>query len=177
MEEEGIIDQKEDESMKATSEAAEDLKREEGSSPEAELSEYKDKYIRLYAEFDNYRKRAQKDKEDILKYGNESLLYELLPVLDNLEMALTHSNETQSDGLVKGVEMTLREFRRVLEKFGLVEIEALGVHFDPSRHHAMSMVERQNMDDMTVVEEFRKGYMFADKVIRPSMVAVSKKHS
>ncbi len=175
--EEDISYQKEDEAIDGMPEAIDDIKGQETSSPLAELSEYKDKYIRLYAEFDNYRKRVQKDKEDILKYGNESLLNELLPVIDNLEMALRHSADAQSEGIIKGVEMTMREFRRVLEKFGLVEIEALGMHFDPSRHHAMTMVERPDIDEMTVVGELRKGYMLADKVLRPSMVAVSKKPS
>lgn len=175
--EEDLNYRKDDEVVKAAPESVEDLSGEDAPSPLTELSEYKDKYIRLYAEFDNYRKRVQRDKDDILRYGNESLLNELLPVVDNLEMALRHSADAQSEGIIKGVEMTMREFRRVLEKFGLVEIEALEMHFDPSLHHAMTMVERPDIDEMTVVGELRKGYMLADKVLRPSMVAVSKKRS
>ena len=112
--------QKDDEVVKAAPEAVEDIVGEDAPSPLTELSEYKDKYIRLYAEFDNYRKRVQRDKDDILRYGNESLLNELLSVVDNLDMALRHSADAQSEGIIKGVEMTMREFRRVLEKFGLV---------------------------------------------------------
>jgi len=139
-----------------------------------ELAELNDKYLRLYAEFDNYKKRAQREKEDLIKYSNEDILYHLLPVIDNLEMALKHSADNVSEALVKGVEITLREFQRVTEKFGLVPIPATGKPFDPSVHHAMSQVERTDMKDKTVVEEFRKGYMFNGKVLRPSMVAVSK---
>lgn len=150
-------------------------KIEEKPSVEEELSDLREKYLRLYAEFENYKKRVQREKEELIKYGNETLLYELLNVLDNLEMALRHSGENLSEGLVKGVEMTLREFQRITEKFGLVQIEALGKPFDPTLHHAMSQVERDDVDDKTVVEEFRKGYMYGDKVLRASLVAVSKK--
>jgi molecular chaperone GrpE len=150
------------------------VKKEKAPSPEAELSELRDKYLRLYAEFENYKKRVQKDREELIKYCNESILYEILPVIDNLEMALGHSAEHVSEGLVKGVEVTLREFRRVTEKFGLVPIEAKGKPFDPALHHAMSQVHTAEAEDKTVVEEFRKGYMFGDKVLRPSLVAVSR---
>jgi molecular chaperone GrpE len=141
----------------------------------AELQEINDRYLRLYAEFENYKKRVNKDKEEIFKYGNESLLYELLPVIDNLEMALKHATNSVSEGLVQGVEITLKELQRTLEKFGLSPIEANGKPFDPLVHHAMTQIERDDVDEKTVVEEFRKGYMFRDKVLRPSLVAVSKK--
>lgn len=147
----------------------------EGSpTAEAELAELKDRYLRHLAEFENYKKRIQKDKEELIKYGNESLLYELLPVIDNLEMALKHSDHNTSDGLVKGVEITLREFQRVMEKFGVTPIPAIGKPFDPALHHAMSQVERTDVEDQTVVEEMRRGYMLGDKVLRASMVSVSK---
>lgn len=172
MEEKEVIEKKEGEVLEVE-------KKEEGieekPSIEEELSELREKYVRLYAEFENYKKRVQREKEELIKYGNEALLYELLNVLDNLEMALKHSGENVSEGLVKGVEMTLREFQRITEKFGLVPIEAMGKPFDPSLHHAMSQVERDDVDDKTVVEEFRKGYMYGDKVLRASLVAVSKK--
>ena len=150
---------------------------------EEELGQEKDRYLRLYAEFDNYKKRVARDKEELIKYGNESLLYELLPVIDNLEMAMKHSsNDTSSassatggGGLAQGVEITLKEFLRVIDKFGLSPIDASGKMFDPSLHHAMTQVERDDIDENMVVEEFRKGYMFSEKVLRPSLVAVSKK--
>jgi molecular chaperone GrpE len=147
----------------------------EKESLTAELKEIHDKYFRLYAEFENYKKRVQKDKEEILRYGNENLLSELLPVLDHLEMALQHASNDVSSGLVQGVEITLRELKRTLEKFGLTAVEAMGKPFDPVVHHAMSQAERDDIDEMTVVEEFRKGYRLKDKVLRPSLVSVSKK--
>ena len=140
-----------------------------------ELQEINDKYFRLYAEFANYKKRVHKDKEEILRYGNENLLSELLPVIDHLEMALQHASNDVSSGLVQGVEITLKELKRTLEKFGLTTVEAMGKPFDPVVHHAMSQAERDDIDEMTVVEEFRKGYRLKDKVLRPSLVSVSKK--
>lgn len=172
MKDEEIIEKKEGKVLEVSEK---EEKPEEKPSVEEELSELREKYLRLYAEFENYKKRVQKEKEELIKYGNESLLYELLNVLDNLEMALKHSGENVSEGLVKGVEMTLREFQRITEKFGLIPIVALGRPFDPSLHHAMSQVERDDVEDKTVVEEFRKGYMYGDKVLRASLVAVSKK--
>ena len=146
---------------------------------QAELEEMKDKYLRLYAEFDNYRKKTQKDKEELIKYSNESLVYDILPVIDSLEMALKHStsenNSEEFQALTKGVENTLRELNRILEKSGLSAIEADSKPFDPAFHHAMSQIERADMEDNMVVEEFRKGYLYKDKVLRPSMVSVSKK--
>jgi molecular chaperone GrpE len=140
------------------------------------LQEAKDKYLRLYAEFENYKRRVNKDKEELVRYGNEALIYELLPVIDNLEMALQHaSDEEASSGLVQGVEITLKELMKALEKFGLSPIEADGKPFDPSVHHAMSQVVREDVDEEIVVEEFRKGYILKEKVLRPSLVAVSKK--
>jgi len=137
------------------------------------LKALNDKYLRLYAEFDNYRKRVNKEKEDLARYGNESLLYELLPAIDNLELALKHASCDPKTGVVEGVEITLKELQRTLEKFGLVRIESLGKKFDPSVHHAMVQVEREDMEDKMVAEELRPGYLLNDKVLRPSLVAVS----
>lgn len=137
------------------------------------IRDLNEKYLRLYAEFDNYRKRVNREKEDLLKYGNESLLYELLPAIDNLELALKHASEDTDRGLMQGVQMTLKELHRILEKFGLKKIEASGKCFDPAVHHAMSQVEREDIDEKMVAEEFRTGYFYGDKVLRPSLVAVS----
>lgn len=157
----------------------EEKEEEEGTKEEtpyaAELAELKDKHVRLYAEFENYKKRVNKEREELVKYGNESLLYELLPVSDNLEMALKHSADNTSEGLVKGVEVTLREFQRTIEKFGLTPISSTGKPFDPAVHHAMSQVEKPDIEEGTVVDELRKGYIYKERVLRPSMVTVSKK--
>lgn len=146
----------------------------------AERDEYKEKYLRLYAEFDNYRKKVQKDKDELIKYSNESMAYELLPVLDSMDMALKHTAEGSAEtvqSLRQGVENTFRELNRTLEKFGLSSIETDGVLFDPSYHHAMSRVERDDIEENLIVEELRKGYKFNDKVLRPTFVTVSVKPS
>ncbi len=141
-----------------------------------ELSEAKEKYLRLYAEFENYRKRVQKDREELVKYSIEPLVMELLTVIDNLEMALEHSeNDATAKSLIEGVELTLREFRKVIGRYGVQEIESLGKPFDPAYHHAISQVERNDVESNTVVEEYRKGYLLKDRVIRPSLVAVSRR--
>ncbi|TAN45635.1 MAG: nucleotide exchange factor GrpE [Nitrospirae bacterium] len=157
-----------------------EIQQETCESLRAERDEYRDKHLRLYAEFENYRKKALKDKDEVLKYANESMIYELLPVMDSLDMALQHASTGNSDALTalaKGVENTLREMNRTLEKFGLTQIEAAGKAFDPSVHHAMSQVERNDMDENMVVQELRKGYMYKEKVLRATLVTVSKKAS
>jgi molecular chaperone GrpE len=166
---------REDESVLKEEETAEKAPVAEREQILAELQETNAKYLRLYAEFENYKKRVSKDKEELIKYSNESLLYEILPFIDHLEMALKHASNEVSSGLVQGVEITLRDLRKTLEKFGLTAIEADGKPFDPVVHHAMSQVERNDTEDNTVVEEFRRGYMLRDKVLRPALVAVSKK--
>jgi molecular chaperone GrpE len=144
---------------------------------EREIENQKDKYLRLYSDFETYKRRAAKDREELCRFANEEIVKELLPSLDNLETALKHALEAGAagDGLKQGVEMTLRELKRTLEKFGLKSIDALGEPFDPEFHHAISQVERDDVPEKTVVEELRKGYTFNDKVIRASLVGVSKK--
>jgi molecular chaperone GrpE len=174
MNEDQLISNKEETEVEG-SEVIEEAPVDEKDRLTAELQEMNNKYLRLYAEFENYKKRVNKDKEELVKYGNESLLYELLPVIDNLEMALMHTSNNVSSGLVQGVEITLKELQKILEKFGLIAIEANNKPFDPLVHHAMTQNERDDIDEKIVVEEFRKGYMLRDKVLRPSLVAVSKK--
>lgn len=147
-------------------------KTEDESAP-LDIQQLNDKYLRLYANFENYRKRVNSEKEELIKYGNESLLYELLPAIDNLELALKHASGDSDDSLVQGVEMTLKELHRTLEKFNLTPIEAEGKPFDPAIHHAMIQVEREDMDEKMVAEELRTGYMYGDKVLRPALVAVT----
>jgi len=149
-------------------ENVEDLKK--------ETAELKDKYLRLYADFENYKRLSAKNKVELIKYSNEELIRELLSVIDHLELALQHSaNIENSSALAEGVQMTLKEIKTILEKFGLTVIEALGKPFDPVFHHAISQVESEETDENIVVSEFRKGYMLKDKVLRASLVGVSKK--
>lgn len=155
---------------------AEAEERAGGPSAEERLGELNEKYVRLYAEFENYKKKSAKDKEELARYVREELVYDLMPSLDHLEIALQHAIEQEnSAGLKEGVEMTLRELYRTLEKYGLKPIEALGQPFDPEYHHAISQVERDDVQEGTVVEVFRKGYMLGDKVLRAAMVSVSRR--
>lgn len=148
------------------------------SQLKSQLEDLREKHLRLYAEFENYKKKVQKDKEELMLYSNELLIQDLLPVIDTLEIALEHATKIDKESeksLVKGIENTLREFRRVLEKAGLKTIEAVGKPFDPVYHHAMAQVEREELEDNIVVDEFRKGYMLYNKILRPSYVSVSKR--
>ncbi|MEJ2695387.1 MAG: nucleotide exchange factor GrpE [Candidatus Sulfobium sp.] len=154
---------------------AEQVPEEKGAGEAEKWQDLNDRYLRLYAEFENYRKRVSREKEDLINYGNEALLYELLPAIDHLELALKHASHDSDNGVVQGVDITLKELRRTLEKFGLRRIESTGKCFDPAVHHAMTQVEREDIDEKMVVEEFRAGYLYRDKVLRPSLVAVSVK--
>jgi molecular chaperone GrpE len=143
-----------------------------------ELAEANDKFVRLYADFDNFKKITARNKEELLKYANEDLLSDILTVIDHLELALQHSTGSESSSsLAEGVELTLKELKNVLEKQGLVSIEALGKPFDPKVHHAMSQIESESEKENTVVKEFRKGYMLKDRVLRATMVGVAIKQS
>jgi molecular chaperone GrpE len=140
------------------------------------LTEINDKYVRLYAEFENYKKFVARNKEEQSKYANESLMKDLLTVIDHLELALQHSYDNKTlNSLSEGVELTLKELKTVLEKYGLVGIDALGKPFDPVIHHAMTQVESIDANENTVVQELRKGYMYKDRVIRATLVGVAKK--
>jgi molecular chaperone GrpE len=140
------------------------------------LDDANDKYVRLYADFVNYKKIADRNKEELLKYANEEIITDILTVIDHLELALHHSSEGEtSSSLAEGVNLTLKELKNVLEKHGLVTIDALGKSFDPVVHHAMSQVESEDTEENTIVKEFRKGYMLKERVLRAAMVGVSAK--
>ncbi len=147
----------------------------EGSSPkDDELKSLSDKYLRLAAEFDNYTRLAQRDQRDQIRFGNEQLLKELLPVVDNLERAIKAAKEvTSSEGLVKGVDLTLKQLQGVLGKFGVQSIPTMGQPFDPSGHQAVASVPSAQVPDKHVVEEFQRGYRLHDRILRPAMVTVS----
>ena len=140
------------------------------------LEEANDKYIRLYADFENFKKVTAKNKEDLLKYANEDIMSDILTVIDHLELALQHSTGSEtSSSLAEGVELTLKELKGVLEKHGLVRIDAMGKPFDPAVHHAMSQIETDDAEKDTVVKEFRKGYMLRERVLRAPLVGVATK--
>ena len=130
-----------------------------------------DKYLRLAAEYDNYRRRTTKEKESIWNDAKADAASAFLPVYDNLERAL--KQETADEAYKKGVEMTMTQLRSVLEKLGITEIPALGQPFDPTLHNAVMHVEDESLGENTVAEVFQVGFKLGDKVIRFSMVKVA----
>ena len=160
---------------------------EEDNAPEAEKTEEKseekaeekaddgnEKYVRLMAEFQNYKKRVAKEKNDIREYATEKLVMELLPVLDNFERALAASAEDDPAGYAKGMELIFTQMVTELQKSGLAEVEAEGQDFDPTKHNAVMTEENEELESGKVSKVLQKGYALNDKVIRPSMVAVTK---
>ena len=135
------------------------------------LSEQEDKFLRLAAEYDNYRKRTAKEKEALWADVKADTAAAFLPVYDNLERAL--KQETADEAYKKGVEMTMNQLREVLSKLGLTEIDALGKPFDPNLHNAVMHVEDESLGENTVAEVFQAGFMLGEKVIRFSMVKVA----
>jgi len=133
-----------------------------------------DKLLRERADLENYRKRASREKEELLNYGVKSLIEEVLPVVDNLERALEHANEDGLPALVEGVRMTHTMLISALKKFGVSPVEGgTGTPFDPAFHQAMAQVETADQPPNTIVQEFQKGYILKERLLRPAMVSVS----
>lgn len=142
----------------------------------SELKEANDKYLRLVAEFENFKKRSSRDQLESMKYAFEPVLKELLPILDNLERAYFHSKESQDiQKLIEGLQLILKQGEEALARLGVSPIPAKGELFDPMKHQAITQVETDEIAENHVVEEISKGYLFKDRVLRPSMVSVSKK--
>jgi|GEM_PF-525439 len=140
-----------------------------------EAAEHYDKYLRLAADFDNYKKRVRKDRETLLTYGNEAIIKDILPIVDSLERALDHaSNAGDFESFVEGLKMILEKLKSTLAKHGVEAVEALGSEFDPNFHEAMMRVDSEKSRDNLVVEEFEKGYLLKGRLLRPSKVAVAK---
>jgi molecular chaperone GrpE len=141
-----------------------------------ELSEKNyDLYLRSQAEIENMKKRNRKEKEDWLKYSNETLVKQILPIMDSLEKAISHSNNEKTlHALREGVELTLMGLLNALNKAGLEEIKAKGEPFDPTFHEAVSQIEDEHAEAGRVVQEIQKGYTLNKRLIRPTMVVVSK---
>ena len=139
-----------------------------------EVEEHRDRYLRAAAEFDNARKRAARERDEYSRYANESLLRELLPVLDNFERALQAvRGEPAAAAVTAGVELIQRELLRVLEKFGVTSFTSVGQPFDPERHEAIARVPAQGRPEGTVVDETARGYLLNGRVLRPAMVTVA----
>jgi molecular chaperone GrpE len=133
-----------------------------------------DKNLRLMAEFDNARKRAAREREDYVRFANESVIRELLPVLDNFDRALQAAKgEPGAAAVTAGVELIQRELLRVLEKFGATPFSSVGEPFDPERHEAVARVQTSEHPEMTVIGETARGYLLHGRVLRPAMVTVA----
>jgi len=139
-----------------------------------QLQDRQDRLLRALAETENLRRRAQRDREDYVKYANETLLRDLIPVLDNFDRALGAARTAGESGtVVSGVELIQRELLRVLEKAGLTRYSAVGERFDPTRHEAIARVVSADRPPDTVVQETAAGYLLNGRVLRPALVAVA----
>lgn len=142
-------------------------------SLEDELERRQEQYLRLAADFDNFRKRKTQEIEDRSRYASEAAATALLPVLDNLRRAVEHSQTEDETSLRSGIEMVVREFESALESLGIVPIEAVGEPFDPKLHEAIAGEESEDVDVETVVDEVQRGYRLHDRILRPALVRVA----
>ena len=157
-----------------TVESVASVSEQQPQSLEEEIKAVQDRHLRLAAEFENYKKRVQKDQTEYKKYANERLLRELLPVLDNLQRALQHAQQSGgANGLIEGVELTCKQYLEALSRFGVRPIPSVGQPFDPAVHQAVATVDPKGQAPNTIVEEYEKGYYLHDRVLRPAMVTVA----
>ena len=173
-----------EEALREATEAVEarEAKREESevTEPEAlrgELADLQEKMIRLQADFDNFRRRALKERQEAHQYGHENLVKDLLASVDNLDRAIEHARKSDGgdfESMLQGVELVQRELLGALANHGVSEIEAGNVAFDPNVHEAMAQKEDDSVPANTVVEVFQKGYRLRDRLLRPARVVVSK---
>lgn len=144
------------------------------ATKEQEARENWDKLLRERADLENYKKRASREKEELINYCTKSLIEEILPVIDNLERALEHVNEDGLPALTEGVKMTHGLLVSALKKYGVCPVEgSAGTAFDPAFHQAMSQVETVDHPSNSIVQEFQKGYMLKERLLRPAMVSVA----
>ncbi len=157
-------------------------KKEEGDElkaleeKEKQIEELKQKLLYQQADFENFKKLKAREKQEVLRFGNETLIKELLPVIDNLERAVEHAGKTdEAKSIAEGVALTLNGFLKVLEKFDVSRIDATGKKFDPNIHEAVYQEESDKAKPGMIIGEFQKGYMMDGRLLRPSMVSVAKK--
>ena len=158
-------------------EAKEPTSEERAKQAEDKYGEMQDRYLRLNAEFENYKKRMMRENSDRLKYFNMEIIKELLPSLDNLERAMSHAEEAKSDpeNMLEGLQMVYKGMQEAFGKFGVVKIDSFGKEFDPNCHQAVGMIESNEVPENHVAEECLTGYYLHDRIIRPTMVRVSGK--
>jgi len=163
-----------EEKGKSESREVEDLKK-KLEEKEKEVKENYDRFLRMAADLENYKRRAVKEKEDYVKFSNEDLIKAILPFIDNLERAVNHAEKVSDSGvMIEGVRLTIQQILQALNKFGLSTFESVGKPFDPTVHEAMMVVETDQYEPNQVVEEFQKGYLLNDRLLRPATVSVSK---
>lgn len=134
-----------------------------------------DQLLRTQAEFENYKKRMTKEKSDLMKYANEEIIKELLHTVDNLERAIQHARESdQSEGIMEGIEIILKQLLKSLERFGVSGFISVGEQFDPTRHEAVIQVESSEHEPNTIIAESQKGYFLRDRLLRPALVTVTR---
>lgn len=153
--------------------AAQPTLEEQLAAREKEARDNWDRFLRERADLENYRKRVSREKEELLNYGNKSLLEEILPVVDNMERALAHASQEDQAAVVEGIRMTHGMLVAALRKFGVTPIESVGAPFDSAFHQAMAQVPSDDYPPNTVVEEYQKGYLLKERLLRPAMVTVS----
>jgi len=180
------ISTKKDLDKEKKGEAADPLKEMETKikSLEEEAKETYDRFLRVSAEFENYKKRSAREMSEFKKFANESLIKELLLVVDNMERAINSSKDegnsnnglvegNSNNGLVEGIDMTLKELLKIFEKFGVKQVESLGKPFDPNFHQAVMQQENDEHPHNTVINELQKGYIINERLLRPATVVVS----
>jgi molecular chaperone GrpE len=143
-----------------------------GAVLQQEIAGLRDQLLRLAADFDNYRKRASREQQEVRDYGTSNVLNEILPVLDNLDRALAHSDGDKSP-VVAGIRLVVKQFHDVLSRFGVTSFTSVGVPFDPERHEAVAQLPTSEHKPGTIVEELQKGYMLRDRLLRPARVVVA----
>lgn len=149
--------------------------RQQLNSKELEAKETYDRFLRQGAELENFKKRVAREKGEAIRYANEELVRDLLPILDNLERAVEHARGGgNGKPILDGVEMVLKGFLEVLSKHGMTQISARGEIFDPEKHEAIAQVESEEHEPNTVIEEHHKGYYLLDRLLRPSLVSIAK---
>ncbi|MBE6534563.1 MAG: nucleotide exchange factor GrpE [Ruminococcaceae bacterium] len=139
----------------------------------SQLAEEQEKYMRLYAEYDNFRRRSAKERDGIYADAYSDAIQQILPIIDNIERAVQYSQDDPESAMAKGIELTIKSCIEALNKMGVYEIEALGKPFDPNFHNAVMHVEDESFGENEIVEVFMKGYVRGDKVLRFSMVKVA----
>lgn len=175
---EEVVEEVQTEAAEATeAEASEEVNplQQENNQLKQQLEEEENRYLRLQADFDNFRRRSRLDAEAAQKYRAQSLVADILPALDNFERALqVNTADEQTKSVLQGVEMVYRQLVEALQKEGVEAIESVGKTFDPYEHQAVMQVEDGEYEPNTVVEELQKGYKLKDKIIRPAMVKVNQ---